>query len=240
MKDSKIIEGNCWVACCDLLGFKKRIEKFEGLEKEQREMVSLRAFVENIFETVTQAFEKAGNCNPERVFSAWFSDTFLFFAGGDSKDDFGWLNHVFREFCRKLISKEWPLRGAIGFGQLYADRTRNLFLGSGLINAHKYSEKKKQNWIGYIVTPEANNRLNELDVNLSRWKVGFTKYPVPFRQNSGREDTQELFVSKIHRNRPEVIRAVKVMQQEAMEDKDYQGKHRLKYENTLKFFEEHP
>ena len=233
MKDSKIIDGNCWVACCDLLGFKKRIYKFE-----ESGVGYLRAFINDIFKTVTDAFQMQGKYNLDYVFSTWFSDTFLFFANGDSESDFKWVNSSFRIFCREIISKEWPLRGAIGFGQLYADKSRNLFLGSGIINAYEYAEK--QNWIGYIITPEANNRLNELGVDLSHWMVAFSRYPVPFHQNDGREDTRELFLSKIHCNYPEVIRAVKVMQQEAMKDKNYQEKHRPKYENTLKFFEVHP
>jgi hypothetical protein len=140
--------------------------------------------------------------------------------------------------CREIISKMWPLRGAIGFGQLYADISKNLFLGSGIVNAYEYAEK--QNWIGYLVTPEANKRLNELDVDLSRWKAAFMEYPVPFHQNRKKDKTLELFVSKIHHNQPKVIRAVELMQQEAIKDKDYKKKHRIKYENTVQFFKENP
>ena len=236
MKDSKIIDGNCWVACCDLLGFKKRIYEFE-----KSGVGYLRAFVDNIFETVTQAFERAGNCNPDRVFSACFSDTFLLFSGGDSQDDFAWVNRVFREFCCEMISKEWPLRGAIGFGQLYADRTKNLFLGSGIINAHKYAEEKKQDWIGVVVTPEANRKLWELDVDLSQRRLKFTNYLVPFQQGKGPNNTFELlFAYKIHHEHPEVIKAVKSMQGNAMQESDYKDKYEKKYQNTLRFFEQNP
>jgi hypothetical protein len=235
MKDSKIIDGNCWVACCDLLGFKKRIYEFE-----KSGVGYLRAFTNNIFNTVTDAFQRQRKYNLDHVFSTWFSDTFLFFAHGDSKSDFEWVNSSFRIFCWEMISKEWPLRGAIGFGQLYADQTRNIFLGSGIIDAHEYAEKKKQDWIGVVVTPQANKRLSELGVDLSQRRAAFTKYPVPFHQQESRNDTLELFVSKIHHNRPDVIKAVKIMQQEAMKDKHYRLKHRMKYENTLKFFEKHP
>ena len=129
------------------------------------------------------------------------------------------------------------MRGAIGFGQLYADMSKNIFLGSGIINAYEYSEN--QNWIGYIITPEANNRLDELGINLCSKKC-FARYPVPFHQKGKKDKTLELFVSKIHHKQPKVISAIQLIQKESMKDKDYQEKHRTKYENTFQFFKEHP
>ena len=105
----------------------------------------------------------------------------------------------------------------------------------GIINAYENTEK--QNWIGSIVTPEANNRLNELGVDLSCWKVAFTKYPVPFKEGEKTFES-ELFVSIVHHYGSDVKRAVEMMQQEAMNDKDYETKYKVKYDNTLKFIKE--
>jgi len=230
MKDSKIIDGNCWVACCDLLGFKKRIYEFE-----KSGVGYLRAFTNNIFKTVTDAFKRQGKYNSDHVFSTWFSDTFLFFAHGDSKNDFEWVNSSFRIFCWEIISKEWPLRGAIGFGQLYADTSKNIFLGSGIVNAYEYAEK--QDWIGTVVTPEAEKRLSELGIDLSNRPMEFTKYPVPFIQEDQNVTSPhtELFVSRLHRKGSEVRTAV-----ETMRDAARGNKYEIKYENTLKFFEQCP
>ena len=229
MENNEPINKNCWVACFDILGFKKRIKEYE----DQSGVGFLDVFVKHFFNKIISTLEKQGQYDRDKVFITWFSDTFMFFTRDDSVDSIS-----FDISCREIISKMWPLRGAIGFGQLYADISKNLFLGSGIVNAYEYAEK--QNWIGYIVTPEANNRINELGVDLSRWKIAFVKYPVPFHQKEGRYDTLELFVSKIHHNQPKIIRAVELMQQEAMKDKDYQEKHRMKYENTFQFFKEHP
>ncbi len=235
MEEEKIINGNCWVACCDILGFKNEIKKFE----RQYGVGHLNLFVKNYYKKIIDELQRQNVYFPNDVFSTWFSDTFLFFTRDDSGNAFRYLWGEFDVFCWMVISGGWPLRAAIGFGQLYADVSKNLVLGSGIINAYEYAEK--QNWIGSIVTPEANDRLNEVGIDLSHWRSSFTKYPVPFRQQE-EENTfeSELFVSKIHHLRPEVKRAVEIMQQEAMGDKNYHKKYKIKYENTLKFFNEHP
>jgi hypothetical protein len=231
METDKTINGNCWVACCDILGFKKEISEFEKVG-----VGHLNVFFDNYYKPILDELQTQGECYPDDVFIAWLSDTFLFFARDDSANAFKCLFGEFDRFCYGAISHGWPLRAAIGFGQLYADTSKNIFLGSGLINAYKYAEK--QNWIGLIVTPEANNKLCELGVNLSRWRAAFRKYPVPLKQRKEMDgiSESELFVSQIHRW-PLVIEAVKVMQREAMNDKDYETKYKAKYENTIKFFE---
>ena len=42
----------------------------------------------------------------------------------------------------------------------------------------------------------------------------------------------------IHHYGSDVKRAVEMMQQEAMNDKDYETKYKVKYDNTLKFIKE--
>jgi len=140
------------------------------------------------------------------------------------------------------MQKSWPLRGAIGFGQLYADKSNNIFLGSGLIDAYQYAEK--QNWIGVIVTPKADSKLRDIHVELKGWPVMFKEYDVPVKREKIKngicttvEETECLFAMRIHKL-SNVRRYVEQMQRKAMDDKDYEVKHKAKYENTLKFFKE--
>lgn len=238
MEEDKIIDGNCWVAYCDILGFRNEIKKFE-----RAGVGYLHIYFENFYKKIQDELQRQSAYFPKDVFPAWFSDTFILFTKDDSKNSFGCLHCAFDIFCWMVISGGWPLRAAIGFGQLYADVSKNLFLGSGIINAHDYAEK--QNWIGSIVTPEAKNRLNELKVDLSlsrRGQLTFTKYSVPFHQQEkgGQIFESELFVSNIHRYGPEVKEAIEIMQKESMNDKDYETKYKVKYENTLKFINENP
>ena len=234
MEDKKIINGNCWVAYCDILGFKKMIQTFE----KGAGVGHLNVFVNNYYSEIIEALERQRKYNPDNIIITWFSDSFLFFTRDDSKDSFGDIHNCFNLFCWEVISKQWPLRAAIGFGQLYADVSKNLFLGSGIINAYEYAEN--QNWIGAIVTPEANDKLDEYDIDLSRWRA--TKYPVPFHKQAEEKKAfeSEYFVLKIHHDRPDVKEAIERMNQEAMGEKDYQSKYRIKYENTLKFINENP
>jgi len=217
------------VACCDILGFKKKLRKFEKGAGVGR----LNIFVDIHYNKIIDELKKRNSYHTKEVFSTWFSDTFLFFTFNDSKNSFKCLQGTFDVFCWELISIGWPLRGAIGFGQLYADITKKIFLGSSIINAYEYAER--QNWIGSIVTQEANEKLKELDVDLSQWNTSFKEYSVPFHKNGKRILPEKLFVSKIHYNRPEVIKSVRQMQQQALDKKD-----KIKYKKTLKFFEECP
>jgi hypothetical protein len=229
MENKNIINGNCWVAYCDVLGFKRKIRKFEEGAGEGR----LNIFVDNYYNKIIEELKRQNSYHPKEVFSTWFSDTFLFFTYDDSINSFGCLRGTFDVFCWMIISRGWPLRGAIGFGQLYVDITNNIFLGSSIINAYEYAER--QNWIGSIVTQEASERLRELDVDLSQWNTSFKEYSVPFHENGEKILPEKLFVSKIHFNHPEIIKSVEQMQQQASNEKD-----KIKYKNTLEFFKKYP
>jgi len=235
MEDNKIIDDNCWVAYCDILGFKEKITKFE-----KHGIGHLHIFVKNYFKKIEDELKFQRDLFSDDVCYTWFSDSIIFFALDDSKESFRKIHSKLNTFCWGTISGMWPLRAAIGHGQLYADISKNLFLGSGIINAYEYAEQ--QNWIGSIVTPEANNRLNELGDDLSGWKGTFVKYPVPFRLQKERSKTfqLELFVSKIHHLRPDVKRAVQLMRQESINNESYKEEYEIKYKNTLNFFEENP
>jgi hypothetical protein len=238
MESNKIINGNCWVAYCDLLGFKKRILGFE----QQYGVGHLDVFVKNFYSELLDKLKIQGEYWPDKVFTAFASDSFLFFTHDDSKDSFGCLSGTTKCFSWFVMKKSWPLRGAIGFGQLYADKSNNIFLGSGLIDAYQYAEK--QNWIGITVTPKANSRLRELNVELTKRPVMFREYDVPVKRKDIKndicatvEETECLFTVRIQ-GLSNVRGYVEQMQRKAMNDNDYEIKHKAKYENTLKFFKE--
>jgi len=238
MENKIVINNNCWITYCDLLGFKKQILGFE----QQYGVGHLDVFVKNFYSNLLDEQKIQGEYWPDKVFTAWGSDTFLFFTHDDSKDSFGCIATTTKCFCRRVMQKSWPLRGAIGFGQLYADKSNNIFLGSGLIDAYQYAEK--QNWIGVIVTPKADSKLRDIHVELKGWPVMFKEYDVPVKREKIKngicttvEETECLFAMRIHKL-SNVRRYVEQMQRKAMDDKDYEVKHKAKYENTLKFFKE--
>lgn len=233
-----VINNNCWVACCDTLGFEKKLSDFE----KGSGCGYLDIFVQNFYSKLLEEQQNQGNYWPDKVFTAWASDTFLFFTHDDSEDSFGCIATTTKCFCWRVMGKSWPLRGAIGFGQFYADESNHIFLGSGLIDAYKYAEK--QNWIGVIVTPKANSKLRDIHVELKGRPVMFKEYDVPVKREKIKngicttvEETECLFAMRIN-SLSNVRRYVKQMQRAAMNDKDYEVKYKAKYENTFKFFEE--
>jgi hypothetical protein len=242
MKEDKIINGNCWVACFDILGFKEKVSEFE----KGSGCGHLDVFVDVFYQELLGELQRHGKYWPDKIFTTWFSDTFLFFTRDDSGVSFTHNSTTVTSFCQSVMSKSWPLQAAIGFGQLYADTSKNVFIGSGLIDAYRYTEK--QNWIGLVVTPKANNRLQELGVDLHRRPVRFKEYDVPVKRKEFKngictivEETERLFAVRIHKL-PNVIRYIEHMKKEAVHKnpKDYNDRYGVKYENTLKFFKQCP
>jgi hypothetical protein len=221
MGNNNIINGNCWVAYFDILGFKEKISAFDG---------HLDAFEQNFYSNLLDKLQRQGKYWPDKVFTAWASDTFLFFTRDDSKSSFGYIAKSAKHFYWDVMPNNWPLRTAIGFGQLYADRFKSIFLGSGLIDAYEYAEK--QNWIGIVVTPKANSKLRELGVELQRRPAMFKEYDVPVKRKVIKngictivEETERLFAMRIHEKGGINAKGyIEQMQRDAMNDKDYEVK----------------
>ena len=239
MKNNNIINGNSWITYFDILGFKGKISDFERDFGHGR----LDLFKQNFYGELIEALTKLEEYQPDKVFITWFSDTFFFFTRDDSNDSFTHMSGAAQCFFQVAMSKSWPLRGAIGFGQLYADKANNIFLGSGLIDAYECAEK--QNWIGLAVTPEAKRRLGELGIDLKRRPIRFKEYDVPMKRKKVEygtydfvEETEPLFAVRIQKL-PNVIRYVKQMQDttSGRDPQGYRERYRVIYENTLKFVE---
>jgi hypothetical protein len=237
MKNDNTINRHCWVTCFDILGFTEKVSEFE----KGFGCGHLDVFVHVFYQELLDELQRHGKYWPDRIFTTWFSDTFLFFTCDDSGDSFTHNSTTVKNFHQSVMSKGWPLQAAIGFGQLYADKSNNIFVGSGLIDAYTYT--KKQNWIGLVVTPKANSRLHELGIQLQRRPSKFKEHDVPVKLKKVEngictivEQTERLFAVRIHELR-NVRRYVEQMQRTAMNDKDYEAKYKAKYENTLKFFE---
>jgi len=219
---------NCWVACCDLLGFSDQVERYTA--------ANLDIFVNHFYEPVRTEAQALAERHPDCVFVTSGSDSFCFYTRDDSVQTFIFLHGEVADFCRFLTGM-WPFRAAIGFGPLYADASKNIFLGSGMIDAHRYTEgERKPNWIGLTVTQSASKRLSGLGVDLSRWRVAFSRYAVPTSGHNGTDKVSdgELFAARIHHQAPYIKRAVEVMQREAPD------RYKEKAENTLKFFQSCP
>ncbi|RJR46390.1 MAG: hypothetical protein C4576_10920 [Desulfobacteraceae bacterium] len=73
---------------------------------------------------------------------------------------FAELDHISRWFLYFLIESHIPARGAISFGEFYADKKNSLYFGKALIEAYEYGES--QDWIGFVLCPSAETKLNKM------------------------------------------------------------------------------
>lgn len=239
----KPINGNCWLACFDILGFKERLlgfEKAHGVGK-------LDGFANVIYKEILDTLHKDMKYFNDMgvIFTCWGSDTFVFYTPDDSIQSFVVISSVAIVFCRRMIMhcSSYMARGALGTGQFYADKQNNIFLGSALINAYEYAEK--QNWIGFVVTPSTEKKAYDIESSHSiqhhNLLDGYVKYDVPIKKKELRngimcivEDTERLYAAKIQ-NCPGINNFFQPRR------KDVPQKEWVKkYENTRRFFEQYP
>jgi hypothetical protein len=110
MGNKKIINGNCWIACCDILGFKKEILGFE----QQSSIGHLDVFVKVPYNDILDALQRGEKEWNGRVFACWASDTFVFYTPDDSVQSFHAISAAAIHFCCRVIWHSiFPFRGAL-------------------------------------------------------------------------------------------------------------------------------
>lgn len=193
MEDNDIINGNCWVAYFDILGFEREVNIAER-EGEGRVLHAFNKALEEI--GLHKSFEKEG------VNTVWFSDTFIFYSFNDSPE---LINIVAQNFSKQMFSNLIPLRGCLNFGRFYADKKRRIYYGSALIEAYKLAES--QDWIGYILSKKAVEKMKECYTEDGRlyWNVcksSYEEYDVPVKD---RKEKLPAYKMGFCSNRPPTI-----------------------------------
>lgn len=245
MENNKVINGNCWVAYFDILGFKNLLNDFLSQSKTEDEVtLEIEAFVELYYMDILRNLEKKGEYNPDKVFTRWFSDTFFFYTVDDSPESLCCIEKSATHFFVDVIWKKMPLRGALGFGAFYADKKNGIFLGPALIDAYEYGEK--QNWIGLVISPKACVKLQKINL-CPPDRGGYVEYDVPTKSKEKniksevvlKNETKKLFSFKMQKYM-QVEESIREMKQEAENklDKGRYDKVKAIYENTLKFIKD--
>jgi hypothetical protein len=172
--------GKKWVSCFDLLGFGNYVRE----------------------NGVAEAFCRFRSCRDEQVFYGglnsvafvWFSDTFIFYSLDDSPDSFCAITTASHDFFDELLLAKVPLRGALAFGDFYADKTNGVFLGEALVDAYSYEEKF--NWLGFVLHPSALSRMNEIGKPVS--EAYETKWNAELRnQRTNRMEREDVIAYRI-------------------------------------------
>jgi hypothetical protein len=232
MEEEKIINGNCWVACFDILGFKEEILGFE----KAYGVGQLDGFANVIYKEALETLNENTKDLQGHIYTCWGSDTFVFYTPDDSKQSFNVISALaFIFFCSRIRrSPSYMMRGALGTGQFYADKQNNIFIGSALIDAYTYAEK--QDWIGFVVTPSAEKKIDDIESDLKILShtllYQFIQYDVPVKDKESKKE--RLFAAKIQSDL--VIKGYFQPKRKGTPQKEWTKK----YENTRSFFEQHP
>jgi hypothetical protein len=149
--------GKRWVSYFDRLGF--------GEFTEKNHHVDVFFEMDKIL-----AIARESNLFTEYGELVWFSDTILFYSADDSLNSYSAICNASRRFFDDCLQAGVPVRGAMSFGDLYADKVNSLFFGKALVDACKYGDKF--NWLGFVLHKTALEKKNEIGVkdNLSCYK----------------------------------------------------------------------
>lgn len=177
MESDKIINGNCWVAYFDMLGFKRQVYL-----TEQNEFNNILY----IYKKVLEEIDLKKPIRENLVEAKWFSDTFIFYSLNDSEKCMTNIEYIARSFFREMFLKNIPLRGCLNYGKFYANKEKGIYFGSALIEAYELAES--QDWIGYILSEKAEDKMgiyNTQDCQPSGrdFREYYKEYDVPMKDS---------------------------------------------------------
>jgi len=215
-----------WASYFDLLGFSDLVQTKGEL---------------SVFDTITTAleeFNRKRNPNDHLIDRMWFSDSFILYSQGASDIDFSCLEQVSRHFFLSLIQKEIPVRGALAFGELYADKDNNILFGKALLEAYKYSEN--QDWIGFILTISAEKQMEAVNL-LAQKRFNYRKSIIPWKidpeKNSEHKEhyPESLFACEFLHQETGRDPCVEILSQ--LEERALLPEIRRKYRNSIEFIQ---
>ncbi len=214
--------GKRWVSYFDRLGFGA--------------YTLANSLVEVFCETCSFLSKAAESADEERsVECVWFSDTVIFYstASGGSWKSWWAVQNVSQCFFEELLYSGMPARGAMAFGEFYADKPKGVFLGKALVDAHGVGEKF--DWLGFVLHDSVIKQLTVPGIvpatsprNPLR---GYALWRPKYRdRNTGRLKTEAELVQALVPSSS--LQSLKEMACAAKSKRN-----RRKYLNTIKFIE---
>jgi hypothetical protein len=213
-----------WVVCLDIMGSKRLIEK-------EYWMQVFDVYAEAINNFQRDAFDR------HLIRRITFSDSFILYTTDGSALSYRALDSFVRYFIVSLISKKIPIRGAMSFGELYADDAHGLYFGKALIEAYKISES--QDWIGFVLCETASCQLKKVGLPANE-RLNYAEYPVPLKSYESEKVVrhERLLPSFIIGESPSAQGQERCRKALLAMAKQHKGTEiEGKYKNTLKFLE---
>ncbi|TKJ39431.1 MAG: hypothetical protein CEE38_01450 [Planctomycetes bacterium B3_Pla] len=176
MENNKIIDGNCWLAYFDILGFSNMVESFP---------------VEFVRDKFKEALKEVEQFNAICRFK-FFSDSFIFYTENVSPYSFQCIRGASAFFFRAMFTRKklphFPMRGCLNVGKFYADEENGIFFGRALIDAYHCAEG--QNWIGFVLSDEARRKFEDYESKgfKSSKYSSFHEYDVPYKKEAKRRN----------------------------------------------------
>jgi hypothetical protein len=168
MEEEKIINGNCWVAYFDILGFRKLMKNFP---------------IWYVRDVLKQALDMGKRSNVKCKF-IFFSDSFIFYTSDDSQESFSCIEGTSALFFRAMFlgKEKIPMRGCLNVGRFCADEENRIFFGPALIEAYDCAEG--QNWIGFVLSEKTREKLSSFESAgiKSGYKNRYREYEVPYNK----------------------------------------------------------
>lgn len=242
MEQQKIVNGNCWVAYFDMLGFKRRVLSFQECYKDGAAEI-LAYDIEEIRNSIRNDLNSCSSCYHAEINYVNFSDTFVFFTSDDSIDSYCAIEALIKSFFLRETWNHYPFTGAITYGNLYADLQKNVFVGEALIRAYEYVQK--QDWLGCVLTPQAQEKLSGTDFDPKQRPV-YVQYDVPIKVEKISDgittisNQTEYLCAYVIGAYGYVKESVEQMRNEAEIQSSQEKKESImrKYDNTLKFIDD--
>lgn len=211
-----------WVACFDILGFESLLNK-----------ASRYSDPNIILRVCDQAIYKARwECKtPEaKIGVLHFSDTFVFYSLDDQGEAYTWIQSISKNFIRGCLDGHpfIPLRGAITCGEFYVNEDKTVYFGNAFIEAYKAAES--QDWIGLILTKEAEQRISE------EWRLisAYHQFPVvdvPIKVSpSGEVVLKKHPAYSFHAEKLNQGKRIGILEEEMSRVDD---RYKIKYRNTI-------
>lgn len=154
---------NRWFVYIDILGFTKRI-----LDEPIDEIIDLYQELEAILENDPKL-------KLHGLVYAWFSDTFIISTASDSNEELLAIDVIARRFGERLLLRRVPFTGAITYGLMYTNKSKNEFIGEALIDAYQYGDNA--NFVGLVLAPKAIDEIQRREL-LPRFKNRYV--PISF------------------------------------------------------------
>ena len=209
-----------WVAHIDLLGASTLVESASWINVFQ------------LYATAIERFRRDGFAR-NRVRRFTFSDSFVLYTIDDTAYSYRALDSLCRGFVLSLTQSLVPVRGAMAFGNLYADPRSSLYFGEALLDAYGVGETL--DWIGFVLCDSAKKRLSEVGLPANKL-LNYANWAVPIKGAKPKDSKTKEMPAYIISPSPSRIQIERICRSlSTMQSKSRSESTRQKYARTAEF-----